>query len=195
MSGKAEEKRKLIVEAARGIFAEKGYRSVTMKDIVEACNISRGGLYLYFSSTEEIFLEVMRTEHAKMDDIFACQERENASPADLLAFFLKEQKRGMLRKRNNLTMAVYEYYFENRLPGRSNPLKQQFETGVDIIESLIEAGIETGEFYCVDPRGTARNILYVLEGLRISAQTRGIAEETVDRELLYVMQGLIIEED
>ena len=29
-----------------------------MKDIVEACEISRGGLYLYFGSTAEIFLEV-----------------------------------------------------------------------------------------------------------------------------------------
>ena len=30
-----------------------------MKDIVEACDISRGGLYLYFENTSQIFMEVL----------------------------------------------------------------------------------------------------------------------------------------
>ncbi len=53
--------------------------------------------------------------------------------------------------------------------------------------------MENGEFYCEDAKGAARNIMYVLEGLKIASQTRGITEETVDREILYIMQGLIIE--
>ena len=51
MSEKSEQKKKLILETARKVFVEKGYKLVTMKDIVEACEISRGGLYLYFQST------------------------------------------------------------------------------------------------------------------------------------------------
>ena len=58
MSEKSDSKRKFIIEKATEVFASKGFRSVTMKDIVEACQISRGGLYLYYSSTEEIFKEV-----------------------------------------------------------------------------------------------------------------------------------------
>ncbi len=46
MSEKSAQKKKYIVETARGVFTEKGYKNVTMKDIVEACGISRGGLYL-----------------------------------------------------------------------------------------------------------------------------------------------------
>ena len=33
-----------------------------MKDIVEACEISRGGLYLYFESTDQILMEVLQVE-------------------------------------------------------------------------------------------------------------------------------------
>ena len=62
MSEKSEQKKQFIVDKARGVFAEKGYKNVTMKDIVDACGISRGGLYLYFSSTQELFLEVLGTE-------------------------------------------------------------------------------------------------------------------------------------
>ena len=59
MGDKSEQKREYILEKAHKVFAQKGYRNVTMKDIVEACEISRGGLYLYFGSTEEIFKEIL----------------------------------------------------------------------------------------------------------------------------------------
>ena len=58
MSEKSDSKKQYIIEKATAVFAAKGFKSVTMKDIVEACEISRGGLYLYYSSTEEIFKDV-----------------------------------------------------------------------------------------------------------------------------------------
>ena len=63
-----------------------------------------------------------------------------------------------------------------------------------VIQRLIEEGEAAGEFYCEDAKRAASNIMYVLEGLRIAAQTRGISEAAVDREIMYVMQGLIAEE-
>lgn len=195
MGEKSAQKKKYIIETARGVFVQKGYKDVTMKDIVDACKISRGGLYLYFSSTEEIFMDVLKMEAEEVDDVFAGKVREDASPSDILALFLKEQKKEMLLRRNSLTKAVYEYYFEKKIPKKENPLKQQFDTAVKIIEKLIEAGIEAGEFYCEDAKGAARNIMYVLEGLKIASQTRGITEEMIDREVLYIMQGLVIDEE
>ena len=70
MSEKTDSKRQLIIDKATEVFAAKGYRDVTMKDIVEACNISRGGLYLYFESTKQIFLEVLRQEQEKGNEIY-----------------------------------------------------------------------------------------------------------------------------
>ena len=62
MGEKSEQKREYILKKAREVFAKKGFRDVTMKDIVEACEISRGGLYLYFGSTEEIFKEILKQD-------------------------------------------------------------------------------------------------------------------------------------
>ena len=62
MGEKSELKREYILKKAKVVFAHKGYRAVTMKDIVEACEISRGGLYLYFGSTEDIFKEILKLE-------------------------------------------------------------------------------------------------------------------------------------
>lgn len=190
MGEKSLQKKKFILETARKVFMEKGYKRVTMKDIVEACDISRGGLYLYFNGTDEIFMEVLKMESEEADDVFSGSIKEDSTITDILTLFLQEQKKELLRKNNNLVQATYEFYFENDLPKKDNILKNQFDAAVLIIQKLIEEGVENGEFYCEDREGTARNIMYVIEGLKISAQTIGVTEKSVDREIKYLLQGL-----
>lgn len=194
MGDKSAQKKQYILQKARTVFMNRGYAGVTMKDIVDACEISRGGLYLYFSSTAEIFQEVLHMESEETDDVFSSQIGEEPTVSDILAVFLKEQKKELLSRGDTLTVAKYEYFFENKVPKKDNLVRKQFDTAVKVLQKLIETGNENGEFSCADPSGMARNIMYVLEGLKISAQTMGITEETVDRELMYLMQGLGIEE-
>lgn len=194
MGEKSLQKKKYILETARKVFMEKGYKNVTMKDIVEACDISRGGLYLYFNSTAEIFREVLHMESEEADDVFSDSIREDATATEILALFLKEQKKEILSKKDNLAIATYEYYFGEDVPKKDNILKRQFDSAVKIIEKLIETGVENGEFYCEDCRSAARNIMFLLEGLKISAHTIGVTPEMVDRELLFILNGLGVEE-
>ncbi len=193
MGEKSIQKKQHILDTARKVFAEKGFKNVTMKDIVEACEISRGGLYLYFDSTEQIFMEILTMEAQETDDLFTGHISEEDTAADILMLFLKEQKRELLQKKDSLTVAVYEYFFTNGSTDRNNMLRKQFDAGVRVLEKLIEAGIASGEFYCEDPKGAAANIMYVLEGMKVNAKTFGITEKMVDEQLLYIMQGLIVD--
>ena len=194
MREKSVQKKKYILETAHKVYVEKGFRNVTMKDVVDACEISRGGLYLYFSSTEEIFLELIRMESQETDDVFAGSISAVASAAEILAVFLKEQKREILRAKKTLSVATYEYFFANNVSRKDNFLKKQFDEAVILLEKLINTGIENGEFYEVDARIAAKNIMYVLEGLKIASLTMGVSGETIDKELLILVQGLVIEE-
>lgn len=87
MGEKSLLKKEYILQKAREVFAEKGYRAVTMKDVVDACQISRGGLYLYFDSTKELFLAVLKKESEEADDTFSREIREDATAADILTLF------------------------------------------------------------------------------------------------------------
>ena len=194
MGEKSVQKRKYILDTAKKVFVERGYKSVTMKDIVEACDISRGGLYLYFESTSQIFQEVMKLESEEADDVFSDSIADDATAADILILFLREQKKELLRKEDTLTQAIYEYYFQSQPVRKGNVLKRQFDSAVRIIEKLIETGVENGEFVCEDCRGMARNIMFVLEGLKISAQTIGITADVVNREIRFILRMLGLEE-
>ena len=107
MGEKSIQKKQYILKKSREVFAKRGYKDVTMKDIVEACEISRGGLYLYFESTKDIFLAVLDDTEEDDDDVFSKAVSHKASSSDILALFLKEQKKELCQKKDSLTMATY----------------------------------------------------------------------------------------
>lgn len=98
MSEKSVQKRNYIIEKAREVFSQKGYLTVTMKDIVEACEISRGGLYLYFDSIKALFLAVLEKEKEETDDDLEPALSKVTSSADILVLFLQEQKKEILKR-------------------------------------------------------------------------------------------------
>ena len=53
-----ETKKEKIIKHAFDLFAEKGYSETSVDDIVRASGISKGGIYYYFKSKEDIFLEI-----------------------------------------------------------------------------------------------------------------------------------------
>jgi AcrR family transcriptional regulator len=56
----AEETRKRVVAAARGLFAENGYFATGTTEIVSAAGVgTRGALYHHFPTKEALFLEVL----------------------------------------------------------------------------------------------------------------------------------------
>ena len=52
------ERKALIIKHAFNVFSEKGYSNTTVDDIVKASGVSKGGIYTYFKSKEEIFLAI-----------------------------------------------------------------------------------------------------------------------------------------
>ena len=192
MSEKSTQKRNLILENAKNVFVERGFKNVTMKDIIEASEISRGGLYLYFSSTREIFLEVLKREAAQDDNVFSEKFTEETTAADILYLFLQEQKKEILRKKDNLTVAIYEFYFGEVASGQGKELKKQFDKATKIVAKLIEAGVEEEVFYCEDCMGAALNIMYTFEGMKVASKTMGIKEATIEREINYILSQLEI---
>jgi len=51
-------RRRLILDAARDLFAEKDFRSVTVREIARTAGISIGTIYNYYENLTELFLDV-----------------------------------------------------------------------------------------------------------------------------------------
>lgn len=178
------------MEKARGVFCKNGYRAVTMKDIVEACDISRGGLYLYFDNTKALFEAVLEEEYAGVRSVLDGAVTDGSTPGEILLMYLDEQKKVILRKKDNLNAAIYEYLFENKASKNDNPVIMRIEKNVAALERLIRDGVEQEWMVCDDAAEAARNISYTIEGLKLSSMTTGITAEQVDSEIEYIMGAL-----
>lgn len=189
MSDKAAKKKQFILDTAKKVFADKGFKDVTMKDIVDACEISRGGLYLYFDNTESILKECLESASEGTADY------KEKTPGEALALFLNEQKKEILAEVEDLSIATYEYLFMKKQAGDSeNFYKERLDKKIKEAAALIDAGVTAGDFYCEDSVLAAENMMYTIEGMRICAKTVGIQEKNVDDQLLYILSGLIAEE-
>ena len=54
-----EQRREEILDAAQRVFFEKGLTTATMDEIAETAELSKGTLYLYYKSKEDLYLAVM----------------------------------------------------------------------------------------------------------------------------------------
>ena len=49
-----------ILEAARKVFAEKGFHEATMDDIAEAAGVAKGTVYLYYESKRDVYFAALK---------------------------------------------------------------------------------------------------------------------------------------
>ncbi|NIK69148.1 TetR/AcrR family transcriptional regulator [Paenibacillus sp. BK720] len=72
-----EATRSMIIHTAHDLFMEHGYRSVTTRQIAEACGLTQPAMYHYFADKEALYTEVLRavTEETKiaMNDLVASE--------------------------------------------------------------------------------------------------------------------------
>jgi AcrR family transcriptional regulator len=64
------ERREQILEGARRCFADNGYEGATVVKLEQAIGLSRGAIFNYFPSKEELFVELAVRDSARMSEIW-----------------------------------------------------------------------------------------------------------------------------
>lgn len=137
-------RRAQILEAAKKVFSRKGYEPVTMQDIVEESGMSRGGVYQYFSSTEEMMRALMEENTSKFEEYVESLIKTNEKIWDALQSYLHEVES---EAEDPFSMAAYEYFVTGwRTEERQNYMSRRYGNGQKIFLRLFEEGVRRGEF-------------------------------------------------
>ncbi|MQR93873.1 TetR/AcrR family transcriptional regulator [Fictibacillus phosphorivorans] len=154
-----EEKRNHILESALKCFSEKGYQATIIDDIVKDSNISKGAIYNYFASKEEIYLQLLKK---RTDEFFEDMEEENASltsASKKLENLFKRWKKQELKEDDQQTMRVYiEFWlYGSRQDDLRTILAARYNRFIDYIVKIIKEGQESGEIKKeLDPQNISR---------------------------------------
>jgi TetR/AcrR family transcriptional regulator, transcriptional repressor of aconitase len=164
-----ELRRRQLLDAAECVFIRKGYESATMKDFVEEAEMSRGWIYLYFQTKEEIFealMERMDQENAKQFDALLL---ESSSSWEVVQATLTHQKVDLAAFSASLAPAMYEYFISGwHNEERRKQLAGRYENGFCGFTELLQTGVDRGEFiptYSIDL--ISKIIISHLDGIMI----------------------------
>jgi TetR/AcrR family transcriptional regulator len=84
-----EHRKEEILDAAQRVFFEKGLLTATMDEIAEASELSKGTLYLYYKSKEDLYLAVMMRGMETLYDLCEHIVVSNCSTVQKMVNFVK----------------------------------------------------------------------------------------------------------
>lgn len=164
MKDPKEEKKILILEDARKIFAQYGFNKTTLEDIGSAVGMKKNSLYHYFSGKEEIFSELIKIEIEEFYKHVKKHLNKNASSAEKLVSLSKialHYDRERLNVYNASVMArldimdTLEDYFMDFIKKHST-----------ITGELLKEGIERGEFIEHDHIALSADIIEMITSIK-----------------------------
>lgn len=189
MGAKGDKTKQFIKRQAKILFADKGYKDVTMKDICDVTGLSRGGLYRHYNSTEQIFSEIISEFLDGQNDLFSESIEKGMPAAEILDEILDRYKSEMSDTRNSLSMAIYEYF--SSVEKEENVLSRQYIKSYNSWSMLIRYGISRGEFKQVDIKGVFDIILFAYQGVRMYSRLMPVPKETPERIIEQIKQLLL----
>lgn len=89
-------KRLTIITAAAGCFARQGFDATSMNDIARAASVSKGSLYDYFDTKEDLFYAVFEWFNAQLMAAIASDQRAEGSAWQRLAGALEATVAGLV---------------------------------------------------------------------------------------------------
>lgn len=192
MGKKGDETKRLILEKAMALFAKKGFKNVTMKDICIDTGLSRGGLYRHYESTNQIFSEIIDILMNTQDNELS-SKIENEVPAPvILDEILERYKKEMLDGSGSLSIAILEFYSENQSSDNDNVLFEQYLYSKDMWRNFISYGVNRGEFNNVNSEEIIDLIIFSYQGVRMVSTIMPIDEQIPNRIINHIKKALLI---
>ena len=156
-----------ILNAAELVFARKGFAQSRMDQIVKEAHLSKGAIYWYFKSKNEIInASLARMFERSLQDVMA--QLESDRPIIERIMTVARCATEQLRNARQLAGVELEAYaMAARHPLMRKRTSGYFNAYVDSFAKLIADGIEKGELHSVDPRKTAISGVALFEGLTL----------------------------
>ncbi len=182
-----QRQQKAIMDAAAGLFAQKGYRSTTTRDIAEAVDIGESTLYGYFSGKKEILQAILSQQAGAVDSLLVHlnELEDRQSFADLVDLLMET----ILARRVYNRVLVAEAWTDDEI--LQAYVIENWQPVMQTLQDFISMKTATGVFRPLDPALGARMIVACFIAA-ILPVLRGV-ESPPSPEQRHALAGSIVE--
>ncbi len=160
----SEERKTQILTAATKVFTKRGFSGARMDDIVAESGLSKGAIYWYFDSKESIIIRILdqffNWETAHLRELL---DREVSAQKKLEIFVETTIKD--LNKIKPLMPILFDFWsLSVRKKTVNQAIKRYYQNFLDLIEPIIQQGIDQGELRQINVSETAIALGAIFEG-------------------------------
>ena len=188
-----DRRKEQIMSAALSVVVAKGYDQSRMDDIVEKSQLSKGAIYWYYKSKEEVYLSLVDYWFLQYSSgvVDTLQQQESASDQlkALFDFFIEQFDKNPA----TFKLLVEFWRLAGLNPDFNAKLQQIYSDFLEYIIEIIKVGVANGEFKNVEPRITALSILINIEGITwftLFDKSGVEAHEYIDTISNFILNGL-----
>jgi AcrR family transcriptional regulator len=187
-----QERKNQILEAAMRVFARSGFDKARMDDIVAESGLSKGTLYWYFDSKDEIISTILENMFDEELAHLKGMQKEGSASEKILAF--TTQTIADLDEMRWLFPLTLEFYaLALRQQNVEEVLRKYLHAYLEILTPIIQQGIDQGEFQTDNAQDIAVEILALFEGtLLLSIFDRDVVnlEKNIELGTRKLLDGL-----
>lgn len=162
-----QERKKQILDAAETVFTRSGFNKARMDDIAAESGLSKGALYWYYKSKDEIILALM--ERMFVGDMQEAEDLVTAGGAagQRLHLFFELAIREIRHFEQRMPLG-YEFFSLAAHKGEvQEAIRGYYRRYQAILSKIIQQGIDSGEFIAVDPDDAATAAISLVEGMAL----------------------------
>jgi AcrR family transcriptional regulator len=144
-----ENRKNTILAAARRLFFDQGFKTVTIDNIAAKAEVSKGSIYLCFESKEEIYAQILISDNIALYERIKKFSAKEAPASQLLLEFAKIYVDYFLND-NELFRILMTFMMQtsqmNLVEKQKDELIRSTNHNIIIISEIIQKGIDSGEF-------------------------------------------------
>ncbi len=190
----SEERKTQIMDAAEQVFTHKGLDEARMDDIAEETGLSKGTLYLYFKSKDDLVIAILDRLFGDVLEQFKARKNNELSATEAIWKFTEAAIHDY-KKMLVMMPIAYEFLalaFRNTIVQKA--LKNYFKIYMNSLIPIIQRGIDSGEFRQVDAQEVAIAAGAIYEGtvlLWIYDKSRVDVGRNIHSSIQLLLEGVM----
>jgi len=136
-----------LLAAALTVFGEQGYRATTLEEVAKRAGVSKGTVYLYFASKDDLFRAMVEKYVIALLELAEARAREHTGSARTL---LESMIRTMWSALSQPEMVCLTRLIQAELPQFPEIQRYYWEHVIQrhrrLLRAIVERGIAAGEF-------------------------------------------------
>lgn len=183
-----------IADAAKEVFADRGYQGATLEEIAQRGGMSKATIYIYYKNKDDLFVHVVEQLYDAVTAATVQEAEKRRPPLKKLYDIVRGKVDFFERERDFFRIYLSEKHGLEVAPKdpHKRALREMYLQGVQTLAKVLQEGMDVGVLRPMDSHRLAFFLQEMMSAVlvqRIQGKAKTTVDEDVDQLLDFFLNG------